>query len=93
MVAQKPEEQGGKVPPVLAGESSLVWLAIKARAEPETVFTSLAHWLNAGVVEGDDVTYPEKGTPQGGVISTVLSNIFLHEVLDDWFIKEVEPRM
>ena len=257
MVAQKPEEQGGKVPPVLVGESSLAWLAIKAKAEPETVFTSLAHWidfdllkksfkalrknestgvdkvtakeyaenlgenlynlherlrrgqyvatpvkriwldkeggkkrpigitaledkivqkavatilglvyeplfydvshgfreghsqhlalkylrekcvgqninwilsaditglfdnidhgllreilrhrvndggilgligkwLNAGVAEGDDVTYPEKGTPQGGVISPVLSNIFLHEVLDDWFIKEVEPRM
>ena len=47
----------------------------------------IGKWLNAGVVEGDDVTYPEKGTLQGGVISPVLSNIFLHEVLDVWFIK------
>jgi retron-type reverse transcriptase len=37
--------------------------------------------------------YPEKGTPQGGVISPLLSNLFLHEVLDDWFVKEVHPRM
>jgi len=44
-------------------------------------------------VEGDEIIYPEKGTPQGGVISPVLSNIFLHEVLDDWFVKEAEPRL
>jgi hypothetical protein len=50
-------------------------------------------WLNAGVLDGNSLSYPEHGTPQGGVISPMLANIFLHNVLDDWFVKEVSPRM
>jgi len=41
-------------------------------------------WLKAGVKEKDEVTHPERGSPQGGVISPVLSNIFLHEVDRQW---------
>ena len=36
---------------------------------------------------------PEAGTPQGGVISPLLANVYLHEVLDEWFVKEVQPRL
>jgi len=53
----------------------------------------IGKWLNAGVMEDDRTTYPDKGTPQGGVVSPILSNIFLHYVLDDWFVKGVVPRM
>jgi len=48
--------------------------------------------LNAGVLEGERVSYPEKGTPQGGVVSPMLANIFLDPVLDEGFESEVKPR-
>ena len=53
----------------------------------------IGKWLNAGVMEGDVLTHPEAGTPQGGVISPLLANIYLHEVLDVWFEREVKPRL
>jgi RNA-directed DNA polymerase len=50
-------------------------------------------WLKAGVLEQGAVWYPDEGTPQGGVISPLLANIYLHEVLDKWFTEEVLPRL
>jgi group II intron reverse transcriptase/maturase len=50
-------------------------------------------WMKAGVFEEGFVYHPESGTPQGGVISPLLSNIFLHYVLDEWFENEVKPRL
>jgi group II intron reverse transcriptase/maturase len=53
----------------------------------------IGKWLSAGVLEAGEVWYPERGTPQGGVLSPLLSNIYLHEVLDTWFEQEVRPRL
>jgi group II intron reverse transcriptase/maturase len=48
-------------------------------------------WLKAGILEDGSVRYPEEGTPQGGTISPLLSNIYLHYVLDEWFIEQIQP--
>jgi RNA-directed DNA polymerase len=53
----------------------------------------IGKWLNAGVLEEGVLTIPDDGTPQGGVISPLLANIFLHYVLDEWFEKDVRPRL
>ena len=53
----------------------------------------IGKWLNAGVLEDGVVTHAAQGTPQGGVISPLLANIYLHTVLDDWWIRDVLPRM
>ena len=50
-------------------------------------------WLKAGVFEDGGVLYPEAGTPQGGVVSPLLANIYLHYVLDVWFEDVVKPRL
>jgi RNA-directed DNA polymerase len=66
---------------------------IRRRVNDGAILRLIGKWLNAGVMEEDRLEYPDKGTPQGGVISPLLSNIFLHYVLDDWFAKEAKPRM
>ena len=50
-------------------------------------------WLKAGVMEDGQLSYREDGTPQGGVVSPLLANIYLHHVLDSWFEAEVRPRL
>ncbi len=66
---------------------------IRRRVNDGGVIRLIGKWLKSGVMEDGGVTYPEDGTPQGGVISPVLSNIYLHYVLDDWYVREVQPRM
>ena len=53
----------------------------------------MGKWLKAGVLEKGSVSYPEAGSPQGGVISPLAANVYLHYVLDLWFRQEVQPRL
>jgi group II intron reverse transcriptase/maturase len=66
---------------------------LKRRVRDGVILRLIGKWLNAGVLEDGVTTTPEHGTPQGGVISPLLANIFLHYVLDEWFEEEVRPRL
>lgn len=65
----------------------------KRRVCDGVIIRMIGKWLSAGIMEKGECFYQENGTPQGGVISPLLSNIYLHEVLDNWFVTEVQPRM
>ena len=54
---------------------------------------AIGKWLKAGVLEEGQLRRSEGGTPQGGVISPLLANIYLHVVLDEWFEHVVKPRL
>jgi group II intron reverse transcriptase/maturase len=66
---------------------------LKQRVRDGVLLRLIDKWLQAGVMEDGAVTTPEAGSSQGGVISPLLSNVYLHYVLDEWFEKEVKPRL
>jgi group II intron reverse transcriptase/maturase len=63
------------------------------RVRDGVIVRLIGKWLNAGVLEGSELSHPDEGTPQGGVISPLLANVYLHEVLDEWFVRDVRPRL
>lgn len=63
------------------------------RVSDGVVRRAIDKWLKAGVLESGAVTHPDEGTPQGGVISPILANVYLHQVLDEWFERDVKPRL
>jgi RNA-directed DNA polymerase len=66
---------------------------LRNRVNDGVVMRLIGKWLNAGVLEEGRLYRSEVGTPQGGVISPLLSNVYLHEVLDVWFEDVVVPRL
>lgn len=66
---------------------------IKQRVKDGGILRLIGKWLNAGVMEAGEVSYADKGSPQGGVISPMLANVYLHYVLDEWYEQEVKPRL
>jgi RNA-directed DNA polymerase len=63
------------------------------RVRDGVVRRTINKWLKAGVQEDGSLSYPDTGTPQGGVVSPLLANVYLHEVLDKWFARDVKPRL
>jgi len=66
---------------------------LQRRVRDGVVLRLIGKWLNAGVQEEGSVTTTESGTAQGGVISPLLANVYLHYVLDEWFGQQVKPRL
>ncbi len=66
---------------------------LRQRVRDGVLLRLIGKWLKAGVLEEGALRHPKSGTPQGGVISPLLANVFLHEVLDTWFEREVLPRL
>jgi RNA-directed DNA polymerase len=64
---------------------------LKRRVNDGVIARLIGKWLKAGVMEEGQLHRPKGGTPQGGVISPLLANLYLHTVLDVWFEEEVKP--
>lgn len=64
---------------------------LEDRILDKTILRLVRKWLNAGIMENGVVTRNEEGTPQGGPISPLLANIYLHYVLDLWFEMKFKP--
>jgi group II intron reverse transcriptase/maturase len=66
---------------------------LRLRIDDRAFVNLIRKWLKAGVLEPDGhVVHPDTGTPQGGSVSPVLANVYLHYALDLWFEKVVKPR-
>jgi RNA-directed DNA polymerase len=66
---------------------------LRQRVADGVLLRLIGKWLNAGVLDEEGLRFSDEGTPQGGVISPLLANIYLHEVIDEWFAREVKPRL
>jgi RNA-directed DNA polymerase len=71
------------------------WLIrmLEERIDDQPFLRLIRKWLRAGILETDGhVVHPVTGTPQGGIVSPVLANIYLHYALDLWFERRIKPR-
>jgi RNA-directed DNA polymerase len=93
---------GGKIEWVLEadlknffGSLSHEWMLrfVEHRVGDQRLITLIRRWLKAGVLEDGEVHPSEEGTPQGGSISVLLSNVYLYYALDLWFERVVKPRL
>jgi len=66
---------------------------VELRVGDPRMISVIRRWLKAGVLEDGELQPNEQGTPQGGSISVLLSNLYLHYVLDLWFEQVVKPRL
>ena len=65
---------------------------LRLRIDARALLRLIHKWLKAGIVDTDGQgVHPETGTPQGGTVSPVLANVYLHYALDLWFAQVVKP--
>lgn len=66
---------------------------LQERIADKSLIRLIGKCLHVGVLDGEEFSRPEEGTVQGSVLSPILGNIYLHNVLDKWFELEVKPRL
>jgi len=66
---------------------------LKKRVTDKHLLALIGKWLNVGVIDDGQLLMSENGTYQGSVISPVLANVYLHEVLDLWVENDVKPHL
>jgi len=65
---------------------------LEERIDDKPFLHLIRKWLKAGILDTDgEVIHPATGTPQGGIVSPILANLYLHYVLDLWFEKKIKP--
>lgn len=71
------------------------WLmkALEIRIKDSSMLLIIRRFLKAGYMEAGMLVATEQGTPQGGNLSPLLCNVFLHYVLDVWFEKKIKPEL
>jgi RNA-directed DNA polymerase len=74
-------------------DHDLLCEVLRPRVNDGAILRFIRKWLRAGVLEGETLSSPERGSPQGGERSPMLANTFLAHVLDAWCAQEVKPRM
>jgi RNA-directed DNA polymerase len=66
---------------------------LQQRVKDGSILRLIGKWLQAGVLDGETLFQPETGSPRGAVISPMLGNLFLHQVVDEWYVEVVKPRL
>jgi RNA-directed DNA polymerase len=66
---------------------------LRSRIADESLMRLVGKCLHVGVLDGEEYSEPDAGTAQGSVLSPLLGNIYLHNVFDLWFEREVKPRL
>jgi len=77
------------------GSLSHEWMLrfVEHRVGDPRLISLIRRWLKASILEDGEISANEEGTPQGGSISVLLSNVYLHYVLDLWFERMAKPRL
>lgn len=74
-------------------DRKLLMEMLRDRIADESLMRLVGKCLHVGVLAGEECLEPDEGTAQGSSLSPLLGNIYLHHVLDLWFVREVQPQL